>query len=376
MAGPDEDKQNKTEEPTDRKLRKAREKGDVPSSREAGNMMAVLALFGITVFLMPHLAGSLTGVLARVFDSAGQVVVGEDAQGLRDLGAVTRTLGWGVALVMAPVMGLLIAGAAFGVLIQGETVVALERIRPQLSRISLAGGFKRIVSVNALVEFLKSIAKVAVVASIASVVIWPAVAALWQSELVLPESLPPLVTRVVGRLLILTVVFLAALAIADILWKRFQWLRKQRMTLREVSDEHKDSNGDPQIKAKRVGLRRARARQRLATAVPRATVVLTNPTHYAVALRYESGTDPAPVCVAKGTDLMAAQIRKLARENDVPVVENRALARALYDVAEVDAEIPVDHWQAVAEIIGYVLDLRRRILRQPPAGSSLRTGPE
>jgi flagellar biosynthetic protein FlhB len=336
----------------------------------------VLALFGITVFLMPHLGGTLTGVLARVFDSAGQVVVGEDAQGLRDLGAVTRTLGWGVALVMAPVMGLLIAGAAFGVLIQGETVVALERIRPQLSRISLAGGFKRIVSVNALVEFLKSIAKVAVVASIASVVIWPAVAALWQSELVLPESLPALVTRVVGRLLILTVVFLAALALADILWKRFQWLRKQRMTLREVRDEHKDSNGDPQIKAKREGLRRARARQRLATAVPRATVVLTNPTHYAIALRYESGTDPAPVCVAKGTDLMAAQIRKLARENDVPVVENRALARALYDVAEVDAEIPVDHWQAVAEIIGYVLDLRRRILRQPPAGSSLRTGPE
>jgi flagellar biosynthetic protein FlhB len=187
-------------------------------------MISVLAHFGITVFLMPQLAGPLTGVLARVFDSAGQVVVGEDAQGLRDVGAVTRTLGWGVALVMAPVMGLLIAAAAFGVLIQGETVVALERIRPQLSRISLAGGFKRIVSVNALIEFLKSITKVAVVASIASVVIWPAVAALWQAELVLPESLPALVTRVVGRLLILTVVFLAALALADILWKRFQWL--------------------------------------------------------------------------------------------------------------------------------------------------------
>jgi flagellar biosynthetic protein FlhB len=144
------------------------------------------------------------------------------------------------------------------------------------------------------------------------------------------------------------------------------------MTMQEVRDEHKDSEGDPQIRAKREGLRRARAKRRLAAAVPRATVVLTNPTHYAVALKYEQGVDAAPVCLAKGTDLIAAQIRRIAREHDIPIVENKPLARALHDMTEVDAQIPVAHWQAVAEIIAFVIDLRRNVRRDPPRGSALR----
>jgi flagellar biosynthetic protein FlhB len=190
-----------------------------------------------------------------------------------------------------------------------------------------------------------------------------------------PEDLPDYTRRAVGLVLIAATVFLVPVAIIDILWKRSQWMKKQRMSMRELRDEHKDSEGDPQIKARRADIRRQRARQRIAASVPTASVILTNPTHYAVALRYQQGVDTAPVCVAKGVDLMAQQIRLLARENDIPIVENRPLARALHDSVEVDAQVPTEHWQAVAEIIGYVMDLRRNLRRKPPEGSQLRDDP-
>ncbi|MEC8666220.1 MAG: EscU/YscU/HrcU family type III secretion system export apparatus switch protein, partial [Pseudomonadota bacterium] len=182
----------------------------------------------------------------------------------------------------------------------------------------------------------------------------------------------PYIGRYASILLIIITILLTVLAAADVMWKRFKWMKKLRMSIQDIKDEHKEMEGDPLIRAKRAEQRRRRAQQRITTAVPTATVVLTNPTHFAVALRYDNGTDQAPICVAKGADLMAAQIRKVARDNDVPLVENRPLARALHDVAEIDEEIPFEHWQAVAEIIGYVLDLQANIQRMPPEGSTLR----
>ena len=368
----EEDKSNKTEEPTERKLRKAREKGDVPSSRETANMMSVFSLFILTLFLLPQAAPQLAGVLGGVFESAGQIGVGEGRQGLADLGAVLRALGRPIALTLAPALAVMIAAAVFGVLIQGETVVSLERIRPKLSKLSPGAGLKKIVAADNLVEFLKNVAKVLVVAAIALWVARGAVTGIWQSRGFLPEELPGYLRREVALVLIGATVFLVPVSIIDIVWKRVQWIKKQRMSIKEVRDEHKEAEGDPRVRLRRDEIRRRRARQRVAAAVPTASVVLTNPTHYAVALRYQPGADSAPVCVAKGADLMAAQIRRLAREHDIPMVENRPLARALHATVEVDDQIPVEHWQAVAEIIGYVMDLRRNIRRKPPAGSSLR----
>lgn len=371
MSDNDEDG-SKTEEPTERKLRKARDKGDVPASRETGNMMSVFALLVITIFLLPNLLPDLAGVLRGLLEMAGQIEIGEDTQGLADLGEATGELTRSLAKVMAPVVLVMVLAAIFGVLIQGETVVALDRIQPKLSKISPLAGFKRLFSVDAFVEFLKNVAKVLVVGTMTMVITYEAVTEVWQTPDALPETFLAGVRDVVMRLLIATTVFVAVVAVADILWKRAQWIKKQRMTMRELRDEFKDSEGDPHIKAKRGEIRRKRARQRLSVAVPTATLVLTNPTHYAVALKYVPGVDQAPVCVAKGTELMAAQIRRLARENDVAIVENRALARALHAMVEVDDEIPTEHWQAVAEIIGYVMDLRRNIRRTPPTGSQLR----
>jgi flagellar biosynthetic protein FlhB len=198
------------------------------------------------------------------------------------------------------------------------------------------------------------------------------VTAIWRAPGFVPEQMLGYSGHAAAQMLIATGVFLAVIAVTDIIWKRAQWMKKQRMTLKELRDEHKDSEGDPHIKAKRAGIRRQRARQRVAAAVPEATVVVTNPTHFAVALRYEMGRDASPVCVAKGADRMAARIRELAREADVPIVENKPLARVLHATVELDAQVPMEHWQAVAEIIAYVMDLRRNLRRQPPEGSRLR----
>ena len=318
--------------------------------------------------MLPDLAGVLAGLLQM----AGQIEIGEDGQGLADLGLALGELMRGVARALAPVVLVMVLAAIFGVLIQGETVIARERIVPKLSKISPIEGVKRLFSADALVEFIKNVAKVLVVGTISLMITHAAVTAIWQTPDALPEAFLPSVQHSVRRLLIMTTVFLVVIAVADILWKRAQWIKKQRMSLRELRDEFKDSEGDPHIKAKRGEIRRKRARQRIAVAVPTATLVLTNPTHYAVALKYVPGVDQAPVCVAKGTDLMAAQIRRLAREHDIAIIENRPLARMLHAVAEVDDQIPVEHWQAVAEIIGYVMDLRRNIRRKPPASTQLR----
>jgi len=156
------------------------------------------------------------------------------------------------------------------------------------------------------------------------------------------------------------------------LWKRYSHNKKQRMTIKEVRDEHKETEGDPHIAARRMQIRRERVRQRISQSVPAATLVVTNPTHYAVALRYVRGVDVAPVCVAKGTDLVAARIRRIAYDSDVPVIESAALARALHATTEIDQVIPEAHWQAVAGLVSFVLDLRGRVRRELPFGSRLR----
>ena len=373
----EEDKDNKTEEPTERRLKKARDKGDVASSKEGGTLMAMLSLFGITVFVLPSTAGPLSGLLRGVFETAGQIDVGVGVTGLRDLGTLTRELIGGVALLLAPLVLLMVLGALAGAALQGEVVMAAERLRPKWSKISPLAGLKRLVSAASLVEFAKSVAKVLLVGAIAGVVTWQAVRQIWLAQGLLPEALAEFARAAAARMLLYTLALVAVIAAADIMWKRFDHRRKQRMSMKEVRDEHKETEGDPLIRAKRRGLRRERARQRLASAVPRATVILTNPTHYAVALKYESGKDLAPVCLAKGTDLIAARIRSLATEAEIPIVENRPLARALHDVAEIDREIPVEHWEAVAAIIGYVMDLKSDKHRAPPAGSQLRQdGPD
>lgn len=368
----DQDRSAKTQEPTEKKLRDARKKGDVPSSKETGNMMVVVALFLAAAFVLPMQATQLVGVLGGIIDAAGRIPVGTQLPGLTSLGQVMREFTLGLVYAIGPFFLVLLAGAIFGILIQGQTVVAGERIKPKLEKISPRKGLQRLFSANSMVEFVKSLLKVLVVGALAVWVTNTAVRSMWAGPGFLPEDLPAYMSGAAQKLLIGTAAFLVPVAIADILWRRFDWRRKQMMSIKDIRDEIKESEGDPLIRAKRAQKRRQLSTQRVALAVPRATVILTNPTHYAIALKYDLETDVAPICVAKGADAMARRIREIAHEHEIPVIENKPLARALHEIVDVDDVVPTQHWQAIAEIIRFVLDLRKNPRKRPPTGSSLR----
>jgi flagellar biosynthesis protein FlhB len=368
----EEDKSSKTEEPTEKKLSDQRKKGNVPSSKEVGTMVSIFSLMIIVVFVMPTAGPDFAMALGQMFEVAGTAEIATGREGLEDAGDLVGGLVNSVLVILGPVFLMMMLAAVFGVLIQGETVVTTERIKPKWSNISPVSGIKKIVSVNNLVEFGKSILKVAVVATIGFFVVTGAVGAIWTGELFVPENLPGYLRANAGKTFLWCAAFLVPVSIFDLIYKRMDWIKKNRMSLKEIKDEHKDSEGDPHMKAKRNEKRQEMSRKRMSQTVPTATVILTNPTHFAVALRYEKGFDDVPVCVAKGIDSRALKIREIAKEHDIPIIENRPLARALHATVEVDGVVPVDHWQAVAEIIAFVMDLRNKIPSKPPEGSELR----
>lgn len=169
--------------------------------------------------------------------------------------------------------------------------------------------------------------------------------------------------NLVLKLLMLTVLAMSIIAGLDLAWQRYSWKKRQRMTREELRREQKETDGDPQIKARQRQLRDVQARRRMASAVKEATVVIMNPTHYAVALRYDENDSPAPICTAKGMDELALRMRSIAREHNVPVVENPPLARALHASADLDREIPLEHYEAVAKVIGFIMSKARSGLR-------------
>jgi len=372
MSQDDTETESKPHEPTEKKLREARRKGDVPSSRETGNMMIVLSLLGVTIFVLPWQADQIANALALMIEVSGQVSVGSGQPGFARLGDVTFEFVLRVAIALAPIFLALMVGGLIGVTIQGETVFSLERIRPKLSKISPQKGFKRLFSGSAFIEFGKSLLKVFVAGALALWVTRNVVGDIMQGDGFLPELLPGYLLEAARKLLLAMALFLVPLALADILWKRFEWRKKQMMSHKELQDEVKEAEGSPELKAKRARVRREQSQKRVALAVPQASVVLTNPTHFSVALKYEAGTDLAPQCVAKGADHMAHRIRELAYDNDIPVIENKPLARLLYDTVDIDQVVPVEHWQVVAEIISFVLDLQADGHRKPPEGSAIR----
>ena len=189
----------------------------------------------------------------------------------------------------------------------------------------------------------------------------------------LPEFLPAYLVEASQKLLMAAAILLVPIAIADIMWRRFDWRKRQRMSQKDLQDEIKESEGSPEIRSKRARRRRELSQQRTIAVVPIADVILTNPTHYSVALKYDPASDMAPVCIAKGADLVALRIREIGFEHDIPIIENKPLARLLYDTVEIDQVVPVEHWEIVAEIISFVFDLKNNKPRKAPEGSVLRT---
>lgn len=369
----DNDSTEKTLEPTEKRLRDARKKGDVPSSKETGNMVVVVALLGIIAFVLPFQTPRIVDALFGLIEQSASLNVAAGAPGVTRLGQVMSDFATNVVIAIAPMFAVLVVGAAIGAVIQGETVISFERIRPKLSKLSPAEGLKRLFSANSLVEFIKSIVKVFAIGGLA---IWftnQAVRQIWTMSGFLPEYLPAYLVAASQKLLMAAAILLVPIAIADILWRRFDWRKKQRMSQKDLRDEVKESEGSPEIRGKRAQRRRELSQQRTIAVIPIADVILTNPTHYSVALKYDPAADMAPVCIAKGADLIALRIREVALEHEIPIIENKPLARLLYDTVEIDQVVPVEHWEIVAEIISYVFDLKNNKSRKAPDGSVLRT---
>jgi flagellar biosynthetic protein FlhB len=268
-----------------------------------------------------------------------------------------------IAALGVPLLMLVISAIA-GNMLQHRLVWSAESLKPSFSKISPAAGFKRVFGKQAAANFGKGIFKLVALGSVMSMIFWPERLRLESMVQFGPSTIFGLITTLTMKLLGAVVAMLAVVAIADYFFQYRTWFEKQKMSLQDMKQEFKQSEGDPHIKGRIRQLRMARMKKRMMASVPKASVIITNPTHYAVALSYERGMS-APICVAKGVDLIALKIREIAKQHDIPIVENVPLARALHASVKIDDEIPVEHYHAVAEVIGYVMGLKRGLSGQP-----------
>jgi flagellar biosynthetic protein FlhB len=237
-------------------------------------------------------------------------------------------------------------------------VWSTEALSPKFSKVSPVAGLGRLFSKQGLANFVKGLLKLGLIGSIMTALLWPKRDRLEGLVTMDVAAMLPIVRSLALDMLGAVVAALALVAVADYLFQYKQWYARQKMSLHEIKQEHKQSEGDPLVKGKIRQIRQQRARKRMMAAVPTASVIITNPTHFAIALQYERGMN-APICVAKGVDAIALKIREVADKHGVPIVENPPLARALHATIEIDQEVPAEHYKAVAEIIGYVMKLNR-----------------
>lgn len=352
----EEDDSQKTEEPTPKKIEKARGKGQVAMSQEVKSWIILLAAALALYIMAPPIMGNIRRTGRSILESAYAIPV--DAANVHRLAIDVLTE---VGLILAPLALLLVVVAVAGSMGQAGLLMAWSKIKPEASKISLIKGFKSKASIRQLVEFVKGVVKLSVVAVVAvglAVPMFDGITLAPMTDLV--SSLDRL-HSIALWLVVGTVAVMTAIAVLDYTYQKYNYIKQLKMTKQEVKDEYKQAEGDPQIKAQIRRIRVQRARQRMMAAVPKADVVITNPTHFAVALEYKMEEMAAPKLVAKGIDTLALRIRQVAEENDVPVVENPPLARALYAAVDLDEEIPPEHFKAVAEVIGYVMRLRGKL---------------
>jgi flagellar biosynthesis protein FlhB len=347
------DTSDKTEDPTQKRLDDAHDRGDVAKSQEINTWFVIS---GATLVLSTF-SGSIGGGILMPLRNliVNSWMIHADGPGLL---ALARSLELAVIAAIGVPLLLLALAAIAGNLVQHRLVWSGEALKPKLSKISLAAGAKRVFGKQAAANFAKGVFKVAVLGAVMMAILWPERHRLESFLHFDPAMILDVTTNLTVHLMGAVVAMLAVVALADYLFQYRQWFERQKMSLQEMKEEFKQSEGDPHVKGRLRQLRAARMKKRMMAAVPKASVVITNPTHYSVALSYERGMS-APVCLAKGADNIALKIREVAKAHDIPIVENVPLARALYATVEIDGEIPVEHYHAVAEIIGYVMGLRR-----------------
>jgi flagellar biosynthesis protein FlhB len=353
MADGDAPEQSsKTEDPSARKLEEARKKGDVVKSQELTTWFMLAGSLLLISTMAPWTSVSLMDSFKTLLANADQYEVGGPAFGQFFAGLASAIL----TVAVVPLLALAIFAIAAN-LVQHRPLLSADPITPKLSKISPVDGFRRLFSLEAILNFVKGLAKIGLVSGIMFYVLWPERDRLEGMITADPVVIIAIVQDLAVKLFVATLAIITVIAAGDFLYQRNKWWQRQKMTLQETRDEYKQMEGDPHVKARIRQLRMERSRKRMMASVPEATVVITNPTHFAVALKYDKSM-AAPKCLAKGVDAVALRIRGVADEHDIPIIENPPLARALYASVDVDEIIPAEHFKAVAQVIGFVMRLR------------------
>lgn len=356
MSDDEQDDSSKTEDPTPKKLEEARKKGQVPVSREVNNWVMLTAGTIVVLAMGPAMMQDLTHLL--------QTYIGMSHTFPETPGGMQFIVGEAfieVLKILAIPLLFLMAAAFAGPFLQVGPLFAPDIISMDISKISPSKGFSRLFSMKSIMEFLKGILKIAVVSVVAVIILTPFFGTMdHMVGLEVPIALDEM-KIMVTKLLIGILVILFILSVLDLLYQRHEHMTKMRMTKQELKDEYRQSEGDPMVKSKLRQLRQQKAQQRMMQAVPTADVVITNPTHYSVALKYNPDEMDAPVVVAKGVDELAMRIRETAREHNVVILPNPPLARILFDTVDIEEAVPAEHYKAVAEIISYVFKLKGKL---------------
>lgn len=357
MSG-DEDDAQKTEDPTSKKLEDTRKKGQVPLSREMNSWVMLLAGTILIVGYGGHLLSEIAGLLHGIVEASATTRL-SDSEGM--FGDFMSVILIDVVKILAPVFLFLMIAAFAAPFVQIGPLFAPESIKPDLSKISPIKGFARIFSLRSVMEFVKGVIKIGLVTAVSALILYPYMAGIdhlmnLDTVNILKEILEVFLRMMIGILAVFFVV-----AALDVFYQRYEHLKKMRMTKQEVKDEYKQAEGDPHVKGRLKQLRMQKSQQRMMSSVPEADVIVTNPTHYSIALKYNPQEMDAPVMVAKGVDDVAMRIREVAKEHDITIYEAPPLARALFDTLEINDMIPEEHFQAVAKIISYVFKLKGKL---------------
>ena len=344
--------QEKTEEPTPRRLQKARDEGQVPRSKELGTTMVLVRGAAGLLMFGPFMSERIAAMAKHSFSF--------DRDTAFDTGMMTSYLDASAleaAVALAPWLVVVLIAAFAGPLLVGGWLFSGKAITPKLDRLNPLSGLKRMFSANSLVELFKAWAKVLVVGTVA----WLTLMFFFQDAMRIQyESTESAIDHAV-TIIIWSVLALCAstalIAIVDVPWQIYSFTKKMRMSMQEIKDEYKETEGKPEVKSKVRQLQREVAQRRMMADVPEADVVITNPTHYSVALRYDAGASAAPVLLAKGSDRVALKIREIAKENNVPQMQAPPLARALFTHTKVGDEIPEGLYVAVAQVLAYIYQM-------------------
>ena len=357
------ERESKTEEATPRKLEQARQKGDGAKTMDLASFATLAAATGVILTLGGWLSRNMAAQLTPFFSHP-------DAMRLEGGGGV-EILKYAMMAGAPALLIVLLSAAGAGALAniaQSGLRLTPDKLKPDFSKLSIPKGLARIYGPDGLMQFVKSLVKIIITSLIAWSILKPVIPQLYTLSALAPAAIIPFSMDIIKRLVFAVAASTLVIAAADWLWQRQRFMVRMRMTLQEVKEDYKQTEGDPHVKARLKQLRYQKARQRMMQAVPGATVVVMNPTHYAVALKYEQGESAAPTCVAKGLDSLALKIRAVAEEAGVPVIEDPPLARALYASVDIDEMIPAAHYEAVAKIIGFILNAaagRRRAVARP-----------